>query len=180
MSTPEFSAAASRLCASCGMCCNGVMFHFVRLQPADSPKALAALGLKLKRKRRQDCILQPCPAYRDACCSIYEERPVRCRAFECRQLQRVAAGTITEAAAREKITEAVSLVAQAESLLRQCGATNMKHPLSKRCETAMAEPLDPSSDETVVQTRSRLSDVMRKLDDLLDQDFRIDPSESLP
>ena len=179
MSTSDFSAAASRLCASCGMCCNGVMFHFVRLQPADSPKALAALGLKLKRKRRQDCILQPCPAYRDACCSIYTERPVRCRAFECRQLQQVATGTITEAVAQGKITKAVTLVAEVESLLLQCGAANMKHPLSKRCETAMAEPLDPSSDEAVVQTRSRLSDVMRKLDALLDQEFRIDPPEPL-
>ena len=179
MNTPEFSAPASRLCASCGMCCNGVMFHFVRLQPADSPKALAALGLKLKRKRRQDCILQPCPAYRDACCSIYEERPARCRAFECRQLQRVAAGAITEAAALEKITQAVSLATEVNSLLLRCGATNIKHPLSKRCETAMAEPLDPSSDEAVVQTRSRLSDVMQKLDALLDQEFRIDPPESL-
>ena len=179
MSTPKFSAAASRLCASCGMCCNGVMFHFVRLQPADSPRALAALGLKLKRKRRQDCILQPCPAYRDACCSIYAERPVRCRAFECRQLQQVATGTITEAAAQENITQAVTLAAEVNSLLMECGAANMKHPLSKRCETAMAEPLDPSSDATTVHTRSQLSHAMQKLDALLDQEFRIDPPESL-
>ena len=161
------------------MCCNGVMFHFVRLQPADSPKALAALGLKLKRKRRQDCILQPCPAYRDACCSIYEQRPTRCRAFECRQLQQVSSGTITEAAAQEKITEAVTLVTEVNSLLLQCGAANMKHPLSKRCETAMAEPLDPSSDAAVVQARSQLSHTMQKLDALLDQEFRIDPPEPL-
>ncbi len=177
MSTPDFSAAASRLCASCGMCCNGVMFHYVRLQPADSPKALAALGLKLKRKRRQDCILQPCPAYRDACCSIYEERPTRCRVFECRQLQQVATATITEAEAQEKISEAVSLVAEVESLLRQSGGTNLKHPLSKRFETAMAEPLDLSSDDAAVRTRDGLSQAMQKLDALLDQDFRITPAE---
>ena len=29
------SSAASRLCTACGMCCNGVMFHTVRLQPRD-------------------------------------------------------------------------------------------------------------------------------------------------
>lgn len=159
------------------MCCSGVLFHYVRLQPADSPKALAALGLKLKRKRRQDCILQPCPAYREACCSIYEERPERCRVFECRPLQQVATGTITETAAQEKITEAAKLVAHVESLLHQCGATNRKHPLSKRCETAMAEPLDASSDEAMVQMRTRLSHAMQKLDALLDLDFRITPAE---
>lgn len=177
MSTPDFSAAASRLCASCGMCCNGVMFHYVRLQPADSPKALAALGLKLKRKRRQDCILQPCPAHRDGCCSIYEERPVRCRVFECRQQEHVAAGTIPETAAREKIAQAVTLVAEVESLLQQCGAMNRKHPLSKRCETAMAEPIDPASDDAVSRTRGQLFQAMQELDALLDQDFRITPAE---
>jgi cell division initiation protein len=52
-------------------------------------------GLKLKRKNRQDYILQPCPAYRDAQCSIYLQRPERCRLFECQQLKRVASGAIT-------------------------------------------------------------------------------------
>ena len=178
MSTPDISSPASRLCAACGMCCNGVMFHIVRLQPADSPKVLAALGLKLKRKRRQDCILQPCPAYRECRCSIYEARPVRCRAFECQQLQRVATGAITEAAALAKITEATALVAEVNTLLLRSGGTNMKQPLSKRCETAMAEPLDPSSDAAVVQTRRQLSRAMKELDALLDQEFRIEPAES--
>lgn len=159
------------------MCCNGVMFHIVKLQPADSPKALAALGLKLKRKRRQDCIQQPCPAYRDGRCSIYQERPVRCRAFECRQLLRVATGEVTEAAALRKITDATSLVAEVNALLSRSGGTNLKQPLSKRCETAMAEPLDLSSDEDVVLIRGRLTDAMQKLNTLLDQEFRIEPVE---
>lgn len=178
MSTPDISSAASRLCAACGMCCNGVMFHIVRLQSADSPKALAALGLKLKRKRRQECILQPCPAYRECRCSIYEARPVRCRAFECQQLQGLATGAIIEAAALEKITEATALVAEVNALLLRSGGSNMKQPLSKRCETAMAEPLDPSSDAAVVQTRHQLSRAMRELDALLDQEFRIEPAET--
>ena len=85
---PESPSAAARLCSQCGMCCNGVMFHRVRLQPADSPKELAALGLKLKRKRGQHYLLQPCPAFQGTHCSIYASRPERCRLFECRQLQR--------------------------------------------------------------------------------------------
>ena len=178
MPAPDTSTLASRLCASCGMCCNGVMFHLVKLQPADSPKALAALGLKLKRKRRQDCIQQPCPAHRDCRCAIYEERPVRCRVFECRQLQRVATGEITETAAQENIGHAVMLVAEVDTLLLRSGATNMKHPLSKRCETAMAEPLDPSSDEAVIQTRAQLSRAMKELDALQDREFRVGPEES--
>ncbi|MCX6967540.1 MAG: hypothetical protein NTZ46_07120 [Verrucomicrobia bacterium] len=32
------SSAASRLCAACGICCNGVMFYKVRLQSNDVPR----------------------------------------------------------------------------------------------------------------------------------------------
>ena len=175
MNTPELSSAASRLCAACGMCCNGVMFDIVRLQPGDSPKALAALGLKVKRKRGQSHIVQPCPAHRESQCSIYAARPERCRVFECRQLQRVATGEITEAAARERIGEAVQLVTEVNVLLLRAGGTNAKHPLSKRCETAMAEPLDPSADAAAAETRNRIVCAKRELDALLDQEFRIVP-----
>ena len=103
---------------------------------------------------------------------------MRCRAFECQQLQRVATGAITEAAALEKITEATALVAEVNALLLRSGGINMKQPLSKRCETAMAEPLNPSSDAAVVQTRSQLSHAMKELNALLDQEFRMEPAES--
>lgn len=181
MTAPEISTAASRLCAACGMCCDGVMFHTVHLKPRDSAQELAALGLKLKRKRGQNYILQPCPAFRESQCSIYTARPERCRLFECRQLQRVAAGEVTEAMAREKISEARQLVGEITALLLRSGGTNSKHPLSKRCETAMAVPLDPSSDEATVKTRNQLTRAMQALDALLDHDFRIEatPPETL-
>src|ERR1700761_8357592 len=100
------SSAASRLCAACGMCCNGTMFHTVLLQPSDSARALAALGLKLKRRKNgKNYLLQPCPAFRGSHCSIYAARPERCRLFECRQLRQVAAGEISEATALETIRD---------------------------------------------------------------------------
>src|SRR4051812_30010660 len=95
------TSVGARLCGACGLCCNGVMFHSVRLQPNDSARELAALGLKLKRRKQQDWLLQPCPAYQDGQCSIYAQRPQRCRLFECKQLQRVKTGEITEAMALE-------------------------------------------------------------------------------
>ena len=180
MIAPQIFPAASRLCAACGMCCNGVMFHIVRLQPADSPRKLAALGLKLKRKKGQSHIIQPCPAHRDSRCSIYEGRPERCRVFECRQLQRVAAGEITEAMAREKIGEAVQLVAELNALLLRAGGTNVKRAIFKRCEQAMAEPLDPSSDEAAVEIRNRIRRVKQELNALLDLEFRITPIAPSP
>lgn len=168
----EAPSAASRLCGACGLCCNGVMFHTVKLQPGDSAKKLAALGLKLKRKKRHDYILQPCPAYREARCSIYAARPERCRLFECRQLKRVAAGEITETMAMERIGEAQRRVREVNELLEQAGGTNVKRPLSKRCEKVMAEP---ASDRGGIELQSRLTASMRELDTLLDREFRIHP-----
>ena len=170
----ESASLASELCAACGLCCNGVLFHSVRLQPGDSPKQLSALGLKLKRKKRQDFILQPCPAYCESYCSIYGSRPGRCRLFECRQLKQVAAGVISPAEALEKIREAKRRVAEVDGLLLQIGGTNPKKPLSKRCEKALAEPADPSSESHRANLHNLLTCAMRELDDLLDRDFRIE------
>jgi uncharacterized protein len=170
MSDP--ASAASRLCSACGICCNGVMFHTVKLQPVDSAKELAALGLKLKHKKSGSYIQQPCPQFQYAECAIYAVRPQRCRLFECRQLKRVASGEITEAMALAKITEVQRRVARINELLQASGTTDPKRPLSKRCEKIMAEPLDPSADESAVSLRQDLIRAMEELDELLDRDFR--------
>ena len=149
------------------------MFHTVKLQPTDSAKELVALGLKLKHKKSGNYILQPCPQYRAAQCSIYSVRPQRCRLFECRQLKRVAAGEITEAMALEKITDVQRRVTQINELLHSSGTTDPKRPLSKRCEKILAEPLDPSADEATVSLRRDLTRAMEELDALLDSDFRL-------
>jgi Fe-S-cluster containining protein len=172
-------SAASRLCSACGMCCNGVMFHTVAMQPADSATTLSALGLKLKRKKGKSYILQPCPAFRGTHCGIYTARPERCRLFECRQLKRVATGEISEADALEKIQEATRRVAEVTALLEQAGGANPKRPLSKRCETALAVPLHHASDPITVELHRELTRAMRELDALLDADFRIGAHEPL-
>ena len=176
MISNEASGAASRLCSECGLCCNGVMFHTVRMQPGDSPKALASLGLKLKRKRGANYILQPCPAFCGSHCAIYESRPERCRIFECQQLKRVAAGVITEPIARENIRQVKLKIAELDELLKNAGAGATKRPLAKRFEKATAEPLDESSDTAALQLRSRLTTAMRELDVILDREFRIIPA----
>ena len=151
------------------------MFHTVRLQQADSPKELTSLGLKLKRKKGANYILQPCPAFCGTHCSIYESRPERCRLFECRQLKRVAAGEITGAMALEQIRDVQRRVGELEELLKKSGGTNPKRPLSKRYEKATAEPVDQSSDPAALELRSRLNRKLHELDAILNREFRIVP-----
>ena len=177
---PEPSSAASRLCAACGMCCNGVMFHTVRMLPGDATKELISLGLKLKKKKKERYILQPCPAFKNEQCSIYLQRPQRCRLFECLQVKRVDKGEVSEAVALSKIAEAHQRVAQVTELLAHSGKTDPRRPWSKRFDKIWAEPVLPDSSEAAALTlRSELVEAMAGLEALLNADFRLEPLGSV-
>ena len=170
------------------------------MQPLDQLKELLSLGLKLKKKRKQVFVLQPCPAHKDSCCSIYGQRPQRCRIFECRQLALLRCGEITEATAIEKISQAKALVARADELLALAGATNRRRSLKRRHQKVLddvpdeyeGEPCESgagilpmrdsrmngqdclSSVAAEPQTlRERLAAAMLELEDVLETDFRV-------
>ena len=136
VSADSAQAAASRLCLDCGLCCNGVMFDRVMLQPGDNPKALKAHGLKIKRR---EFFPQPCIALCGTKCTMYQHRPTRCRLFECRQYQQVAAGELAEAEALNRIREVKQQVLVIDSLLEGTVANNPRKSLSQRCASALME-----------------------------------------
>ena len=165
-------SAASRLCRTCGICCNGVMFHNVRVRSNDSPRELNTLGLKLQRKHRELLFLQPCPAHQNSQCAIYLQRPERCQLFKCRQILRVASGELSEAEALEQIHEVIGRVARVNELLENSGKTDPKKPLTKRYEKITAEPVGPFSDPPTIELRNQLELAMRELEELLQKEFR--------
>ncbi len=164
------STAAARLCAECGLCCNGAMFHMVILQPGENPRALAALGLKIKRKHSLAYMPQPCRAHVGGCCTVYEQRPQRCRIFECRTLIRLTKNEITESVAMEKIREARIKLACVENLLAQAGETRAEHPLAKRCDNITSD-----TESHAHAIREALAAALSDFDSLLESDFRITP-----
>jgi Fe-S-cluster containining protein len=155
------------------MCCDGVLFHSVELQSGDSPRLLAAIGLKLRSKKGVEFFLQPCSAHREAegvcACTIYDQRPVRCRLFNCRQLLNVASGTSTEAAASENIRTARARVARVLSLMAQIGETNPNRSLAHRVANALTLP--PNTERNLLH--NQLDTDMKELEALLDQEFRV-------
>ena len=102
-------------------------------------------------------ILQPCPAqFRDCQCSIYNDRPERLpKLFECKQLQRVSTGEISESEAAAKIQEARERVNRILTLFELAGETNSKGPMAIRYEKILAVPLDSAAGEVAV-VRARL------------------------
>ena len=162
-----FSPATDRLCAACGMCCDGVLFHSVVLQAGDSARGLTALGFKLRRKMGQEFFLQPCSAYRDFRCAFYGERPTRCRDFRCRQILRLSTGESTEASALATISEARQLVARVNAIIAQVAETNPNRGLAQRCANALT-----TSNRTPLH--DELESAMRELEALLLAQFRME------
>lgn len=172
MTISEEQATTSRLCAACGMCCDGTLFHGMRLQTGDVPRRLAALGLKAKR----GLLAQPCPAHQGACCTIYADRPVRCQEFSCRQLLAVHAGTRTEPEALATIAEARILRDRARTLLRDSGELREHKPLAARKAAVFTPPLEPSPEAETA--RAALRGAMAELETHLTRYFRTAPDRT--
>lgn len=153
------------------MCCNGVLFGDVELQPGDDGKRLAARGLELFRKGRKRCFSQPCACFDGKWCRIYDDRPQRCATFECRLLQRVQSGKTDAAAALKVIAQARRRVETLRRLVRELGHTDERVPLNLRYSTIMAQPIELAGDQTVVQRRSELMQTVDELARILERDF---------
>ena len=170
MSAAEITDAASRLCTACGLCCNGVLFHIVRLQPSDSVKQLEGLGMKLNRKKHEPYFRQPCTFLHGCTCTQYDARPARCRLFECQLLARLAAGEGSESNSRLAIDEAKQHVAEVERLLLSLGNVDVHLPLMERYLQVVETP-SPALEPLIAAVRA--------LNAVLNEHFRLKPHAPL-
>lgn len=169
MSPHSQTAAAERLCAACGMCCNGILFHGMRIQSGDSVRTLTRLGLKLKRKDGEFLFLQPCNAHRNNACSIYSDRPERCRIFSCRQLSALERGETTEEDAIGRINTARRLSDRIRQLFSLLGDERTARSFATRYAGIFTPPLDPSCEAMAL--RDELQASMSELKSVLARDF---------
>jgi Fe-S-cluster containining protein len=133
------------------LCCNGVIFARVQLQPEDDAAQLGSLGMQLRSqgKRTKTSLAhleqsgpagttpvrffpQPCAAFDGCRCRIYSERPVYCRQFECLLLKSVKGGHTQLAAALRIISTARERAERVRRLLRALGDADEHLPLSAR------------------------------------------------
>ena len=175
MSTEDSANVAAGLCAACGMCCDGTMFQIVRMQPGEVPAALAKLGLKIRCRDGEYYMEPPCSALREKRCTVYEQRPVRCRLFNCQQLGRLEKGETTEAEAMEMIVETRALVERVRGLIEQCGLREDGQALVERFERVMSTPVNQALEPELVAVREELEETMRKLKLQLNREFRLPP-----
>lgn len=159
---------AEKLCLSCGLCCNGVIFADVQLQRGDNAAKLRSLGvLKTNGKK----FPQPC-AMHDCCrCSIYADRPQYCRQFECLLLQNAQEGRVTETGALRFIKAAHHKAAQVQDLLEQLGDRDATVALSKRFQAMRRKMEDGPSNAEQVEIFGLLTVAVHELNVILSEQF---------
>jgi hypothetical protein len=86
----------SELCLQCGLCCDGTLFTEIKM---DDDERAYVESLGLVPQVAPDGALtgppQPCPAFRDGCCSLYEVgRPQTCGSYACGLLVSYTSGRV--------------------------------------------------------------------------------------
>jgi Fe-S-cluster containining protein len=160
-----------QLCPNCGLCCNGVLFADVELRKGDDIQRLDELGLSLEKKGRKQAFAQPCTCFDGKLCRIYNERPTRCRTFECGLLKRVQMGEMGADAALKTIAEAQRLAEKVRGQLRRLGQSDEQLALNRRYAQVMREPIDLSGPEDAAELRGELMLAVNDLMQMLRQDF---------
>ena len=167
----ESPSLVAALCPQCALCCNGVLFADVRLQQGDDAVRLAELGVPLKKRGAITRFIQPCSCLEGKLCRIYEDRPSRCRTFECRLLQRTQADEVTERAALKTIQATRRRAENVRRILRELGDTDETIPLSRRYQRMMRAPIDLSANERLGDLRGELMMAVAELVGALERDF---------
>lgn len=99
------SDEAGALCRSCGLCCDGTLFTFVRLEPGEASRARAS-SLPIVERDGAEALPQPCAALDGCDCRVYDARPAPCSRYDCMLLIALKSGEVTLAEARSTVEEA--------------------------------------------------------------------------
>lgn len=165
------SSSVAALCPQCALCCNGVIFGDVRLQAGDDAERLRELGVPLRQRGTVDRFAQPCACLQGALCTIYPDRPRRCRTFECRLLQRHQQGEVTARTALQAIARARRHADKIRRLLRQLGNTDEAKPLARRYAQVMRQPVDLAAGPRQGDLQGVLMRAVAELAEVLERDF---------
>jgi hypothetical protein len=173
-STNADTAMTDALCLACGLCCNGVIFANVRLQPGDDAERLQSLGLPVRPPRavrQPPFVSQPCAALEDCRCRVYADRPQHCRQFECVLFKSVAAGRTQPAEALRIIGAARDRADKVRCLLRALGDTDEHVALSARFRRTSTRLKATELSEETADTYGQLTLAVHDLNLLLSEAF---------
>lgn len=126
---------ANILCKSCGLCCTGHLFIWVRLN-ANELNSAQALGLNVIRSDpRQRGFTQPCPLWAGDC-TVYASPgyPRQCRSYQCKLLKKLMGENIPLPESLNIIEQAKRLITELEILLPASPNPNFRECLITHIE----------------------------------------------
>ena len=126
------------LCKSCGLCCSGHLFAWVKLR---SPELvpLESLGVHVLREPRQRGFSQPCPLWNGEC-TIYASPhyPRACKTYKCKLLKQVLDESVTLPEALTVVQKAKEMTQEVELLLSPSNR-NLRERLVEHIEQGKAD-----------------------------------------
>lgn len=163
------------LCKSCGLCCSGHLFAWVRLNANELDKT-EALGLNVVRNDpRQRGFLQPCPVWQNGVCTVYTspDYPSSCRKYKCKVLKQLLDEEITLSDGITQIEETLSLIGEIESLLPNSSAISFRERIIEHKEDLEKADKQSNSDtdKEFLQKASELLEIYENrfgVDDFID------------
>jgi Fe-S-cluster containining protein len=166
---------SNNLCLECGLCCNGVIFADVQLQPSEVQCLKSKVqSLDFSSSSRSAGITklpQPCAAFDGCRCRIYSDRPTYCRQFECLLLKNVQSGRLEHRAALRIIRTARQRADKVRDLLRELGDTDEQKALSHRFQRAAKQFENAPLADAKAQTYADLTLAVHDLNLLLSEAF---------
>lgn len=124
------AAHATALCKSCGLCCTGHLFIWVKLKPSELGPA-EKLGMTVYRSDpNQRGFSQPCPLWKGVC-TIYHSPhyPRACRAYRCKLLKEVLAGDTPLPEALAVVDQAKRMISVLDAILPEKPGNNFRERL---------------------------------------------------
>jgi hypothetical protein len=141
MTESEKEFQATTLCKSCGLCCSGHLFTWVKLRSPEVRSA-TALGLHvLGTDPEQRGFNQPCPLWNGEC-TIHNapEYPRSCRTYQCRLLKNLLDETTTLPAALSIVQAAKDRIRSLDLLLPVSSNCNFRERLVAHLESGQCTP----------------------------------------
>jgi Fe-S-cluster containining protein len=128
---------SSALCLACGLCCNGVLYSQVNVEPEHVP-LVSTLGLTVEEFDDHSVgFRQPCVLYQQNRCSAYPHHPPACKAYRCALLRKYEAGDAT-------LDDGLAIVNQVKELLK--GDDDDRHPTGDCSRDSLRRELAQSWD----------------------------------